>query len=141
MTWTLLSCIWCSYRQRLFSLPLNVKCVSRTCHCIPRSFCIWTDKSSQWSHFSSRVMVNCVMPSCLWCPYYSFAAQVDPPATNVTTPGYMHAHCKKGFVILTIVFLTRTATLYMVLWDDTRVVPCDSHIWAIQCTWSSYKNN
>jgi len=33
-------------------------------------------------------MVNCVMPSCLWCLYYSFAAQVDPPAADVTT-GYM----------------------------------------------------
>jgi len=23
----------------------------------------------------------------------------------------------------------------------TRVVPCGSQLWAIQCTWSSYKNN
>ena len=118
-----------------------LKCVSRTTRCcIPHSFCIWTIKSSQWNHFSSRVMVNCVMPSCLWCPYYSFAAQVDPPATNVTTPGYMHAHCKKGF-ILTSVFLTRTATVDMALWDGTRIVPFDSQLWAIQCTWSSYRNN
>jgi len=50
-------------------------------------------------------------------------------------------HCKKGFVILTIVFLTRIATVDMALWDDTRLVPCDSHLWAIQCTWSSYRNN
>jgi len=51
-------------------------------------------------------------------------------------------HCKKGFVILTIVFLTRIAlTIDMVLWDDTRVVPCDSQLWAIQCTRSSYRNN
>ena len=29
-------------------------------------------------------------------------------------------HCKKGFVVLTIiVFLTRIATVDMVLWDDT----------------------
>jgi len=28
--------------------------------------------------------------------------------------------CKKGFVILTIAFLTRIATVDMVLWDDTR---------------------
>jgi len=27
---------------------------------------------------------------------------------------------------LTIVFLTRIATVDMVLWDDTRIVPCDS---------------
>jgi len=38
-----------------------------------------------------------------------------------------HAHCKKGFVILTIVLLTRIATADMVLWDDTRMVPCDSN--------------
>jgi len=50
-------------------------------------------------------------------------------------------HCKKGFVILTIVFLIRIATVDMVLWDDTRIVPCDSQLWAIQCTWSSYRNN
>jgi len=48
---------------------------------------------------------------------------------------------KKGFVILTIVFLTRIATVDMVLWDDTRIVPSDSQLWAIQCTWSSYRNN
>jgi len=35
---------------------------------------------------------------------------------------------KKGFVILTIVFLTRIATVDMVLWDDTRMVPCDSQL-------------
>jgi len=43
-------------------------------------------------------------------------------------------HCKKGFVILTIVFLPRIVTVDMVLWDDTRIVPCDSQLWAIQCT-------
>jgi len=52
------------------------------------------------------------------------------------------SHCKKGFVLLTIVFLTRIATVDMVLWDDTRIVPCDdSQLWAIQCTWSSCRNN
>ena len=52
------------------------------------------------------------------------------------------AHCKKGFAILTIVFLTmQNATVDMVLWDDTGIVPCDSQLWAIQCTWSSYRNN
>jgi len=56
-------------------------------------------------------------------------------------PGQSNQHCKKGFVILTIVFLTRIATVDMVLWDDTRIVPCDSQLWAIQCTWSSYRNN
>jgi len=40
-------------------------------------------------------------------------------------------HSIKGFVILTIIlywgeFLTRIATVDMVLWDDTRIVPCDS---------------
>jgi len=43
--------------------------------------------------------------------------------------------------ILTIVFLTRIATVDVVLWDDTRIVPCDSQLWTIQCTWSSYANN
>jgi len=52
-----------------------------------------------------------------------------------------HQHCKKGFVILTTAFLTRIATVDMVLWDDTRIVPCDSQLWTIQCTWSSYRNN
>jgi len=50
-------------------------------------------------------------------------------------------HCKKGFVILTIIFFTRVATVDMVLWEDTRIVPCDSQLWAILCTWSSYRNN
>ena len=27
------------------------------------------------------------------------------------------------------------------LWDDTRIVPCDSQLWEIQCTWSSYRDN
>jgi len=43
-------------------------------------------------------------------------------------------HCKKGFVILTIIFFTRVATVDMVLWEDTRIVPHDSQLWAIQCT-------
>jgi len=42
---------------------------------------------------------------------------------------------------LTIVFLTRIATVGVVLWDDTRIVPCDSQQLAIQCTWSNYRNN
>ena len=29
----------------------------------------------------------------------------------------------------------------MVLWEDTRIVPRDSQLWAIQCAWSSYRNN
>jgi len=32
-------------------------------------------------------------------------------------------------------------TVDMVLWVVTRIVPCDSQLWAIQCTWSSYRNN
>ena len=44
---------------------------------------------------------------------------------------------KKFKNILTIVFLTKIATV----WDDTRIVPCDSQLWEIQCTWSSYRNN
>jgi len=50
---------------------------------------------------------------------------------------------QKGFVILAITFFTRVATVYMLLWNDTRIVPCDSQVWAIQCTWpwSSYRNN
>ena len=30
-----------------------------------------------------------------------------------------------------IVLLTRIATVDMALWDDTRIVPCDSQLWAI----------
>ena len=41
---------------------------------------------------------------------------------------------KKEFVILTIVLLTRFATVDVVLWDDTRIVPCDSQLWVIECT-------
>ena len=41
------------------------------------------------------------------------------------------AHCKKGFVTLTIIFFTRVATVDMVLWEDTRIVPRDSQLWAI----------
>jgi len=29
----------------------------------------------------------------------------------------------------------------MVLWDDTRIVPFNSQLWANQCTWTSYRNN
>ena len=29
---------------------------------------------------------------------------------------------------MTIVFLTRVETVDMVLWDDTRIVPCDSQL-------------
>jgi len=48
----------------------------------------------------------------------------------------MHAcHCKKGFVILTIIFFTRVATVDMVLGKDTRIVS-HGQLWAIQCTWS-----
>ena len=56
---------------------------------------------------------------------------------------YDFIHFKKGFVILTIIsiFFTRVATVDMVLWEDTRIVPRDSQLWAIQCTWSSYRNN
>jgi len=50
-------------------------------------------------------------------------------------------NCRKGFVILIVVFLTRIATADIVLWDDTMILPCDSQLWAIQCTWSSYRNN
>jgi len=42
---------------------------------------------------------------------------------------------------LTIIFFTRAATVDMVLWEDTRIVPHDSQLWAIPCTWSSYRNN
>jgi len=35
---------------------------------------------------------------------------------------------------MTIVFLTRIATVDMVLWDDTRIVPRDSQLWAIYST-------
>jgi len=32
---------------------------------------------------------------------------------------------------LAIIFFTRVATVYMVLWNDTIIVPCDSQVWAI----------
>jgi len=35
-------------------------------------------------------------------------------------------HCQKGFVISTIIFFTRVATVDMVLWEDTRIAPHDS---------------
>ena len=38
-------------------------------------------------------------------------------------------HCTKRVVILTVVFLTRIATFDMVLWDHTRIVPCDNQLW------------
>jgi len=44
-------------------------------------------------------------------------------------------------MILAIVFLIGIATVGMALWDDARIVPFDSQLWAIQCTWSSYRNN
>jgi len=44
----------------------------------------------------------------------------------------MYHTAKKNLLFLTIVFLTRIATVDMVIWDDTRVVPCDSQLWAIQ---------
>jgi len=47
---------------------------------------------------------------------------------------------QKGFVILAIIFFTRVATVDMALWTNTRIVPRDSQLWAIQCTWSSYRN-
>jgi len=40
---------------------------------------------------------------------------------------------------LTIIFFTGVATVDMVLWEDTRIVPREQ--WAIQCAWSSYRNN
>jgi len=57
---------------------------------------------------------------------------------SVSAQGPYCMHCKRGFIVLTIVFLTRIATVDMVLWDDTRIVPCDCQLWAIQCTWSSW---
>jgi len=39
-------------------------------------------------------------------------------------------HCKKGFVISTIIFFTRVATVDVVLWKDTRIVPHDNQLWA-----------
>jgi len=41
-------------------------------------------------------------------------------------------HCKKGFVILTIIFFTRVATVDMVLWEDTSIVPHDNQLSAIE---------
>jgi len=38
------------------------------------------------------------------------------------------SHCKKGFVTLTIIFFTRVATVDIVLWEDTRIVPRDSQL-------------
>jgi len=38
-------------------------------------------------------------------------------------------------------FFTRVAPVDMVLWEDTRIVPLDNQQWAMQCAWSSYRNN
>ena len=64
----------------------------------------------------------------------------DPSLGTRLVPIYITA---KRDVILTIIilFFTRVATVNMVLWEDTRIVPCDSQLWAIPCTWSSYRNN
>ena len=36
---------------------------------------------------------------------------------------------------MTIIFSPRVATVDMVLWEDTIIVPHDNQLWAIQCTW------
>jgi len=50
------------------------------------------------------------------------------PAHTAGCVEMVWAHCKKGFVILAIIFLTRIATVDMVLWDNTRIIPCDSQL-------------
>ena len=47
---------------------------------------------------------------------------------------------KKGHTAKRIGFV-RIATADMVLWDDTRIVHCDSQLWAIQYTWSTKQMN
>jgi len=47
-------------------------------------------------------------------------------------PQWPYSHCIKVFVILTIIYFTRVATVDMVLWEDTTIVPRDSQLWAIQ---------
>ena len=37
---------------------------------------------------------------------------------------------------MTVIFFTRVATVDVVLRKDTRIVPRDNQLWAIQCTWS-----
>jgi len=53
---------------------------------------------------------------------------------------FTNMNCRKGFVILIILYCI-IATADIVLWDDTIIVPYDSQLWAIQCTWNSYRNN
>ena len=113
--WSIYTCksLWPGHFCLVFGVHIDkdssvclwmLKCVSyTTCRCIPHSFCIWTDKSSQWNHFSSRAMVNCVMPSCLWCPYYSFCCssgslplltwQPQGTCTCSSSPDYMCVLC------------------------------------------------
>ena len=62
-----------------------------------------------------------------------FPPPPPPPPTNI------NCVTVKGFVILTIVFPTRIETVEMLLWDDTRIFPCDSQLWAIQ--WLQEKLN
>ena len=37
---------------------------------------------------------------------------------------------------MAIIFFTRVATVAVVLWEDTIIVPHDDQLWAIQSTWS-----
>ena len=71
------------------------------------------------------------MPS-VWDRLHNIGSIIYLCIGSVSAQGPYCMHCKRGFVILTIVFHTRIATVDMVLWDDTRIVPCDCQLWAIQ---------
>ena len=58
--------------------------------------------------------------------WYGCAAPENASVADI----YYEYTARKGF-ILTSVFLTRTATVDVALWDDTRIVTCDSQLWAI----------
>jgi len=49
---------------------------------------------------------------------------------------YKYVHCKRWFVILTIA-CHQNYNCDMVLSNDARLVSCDSHLWAMQGTWSA----
>ena len=47
-------------------------------------------------------------------------------------------HCKEWFGILKITYIChQNCNCDVVLRDDARLVPCDSHLWAMQSMWST----
>ena len=71
-----------------------------------------------------------------------------PASSAATANGVYHmamsilsTSMQKGFLFWQLYFFTRIATVEIVVWYDTKIVPHDSQKWVIQCTWSSHRNN